>query len=193
MDSGTLPALAKNNPRCRFVIPRAEREAAIQLGLDASRLVLMNDPETFKLNPNIEIQAIASAHETLEMNEAREHRFLGYCFRFSLSMVYHSGDCVVYEGLADRLRKLKIDLALLPVNGRSERLRSRGIAGNMNFTEARELCRKAEIKSLIPHHWGMFAFNTVEPKELNREMGRIDSSRLECALPDPRQYYTFVR
>jgi len=37
MDPGSLPILAANNPHCRFVVPRAEAQFAVRLGLDEAR------------------------------------------------------------------------------------------------------------------------------------------------------------
>jgi len=38
LDAGALPTLAEKNPRCRFVVPRAEVASVIQIGLTEARL-----------------------------------------------------------------------------------------------------------------------------------------------------------
>jgi L-ascorbate metabolism protein UlaG (beta-lactamase superfamily) len=199
MDPGALPVIAKNNPSCRFVVPRAELEHARTLGISDVQLVPMNASETVELFSEVSVEAIPSAHETLKSNERSEHHFLGFIIQLPSaaeskiqnleSKIYHCGDCVVYPGLAERLRSAHIDIALLPVNGRSEFLSSRGIAGNMNFAEARQLCLDAQIPILIPHHFGMFDFNTVDPAELARGLSALDSSILQCMLPTADEYY----
>jgi L-ascorbate metabolism protein UlaG (beta-lactamase superfamily) len=181
-DPGSLPTLAKSNPRCRFVVPRAEVEAVIQLGVAEARLIPANAGDAIRVSDAVTIQVIPSAHETLKVNERGEHHFLGFILKLGAFTLYHSGDTVVYDGLAERLREWKIDLALLPVNGRREHLTARGVAGNMNFDEAAALCLAAGIGTLIPHHFGMFAFNTVDPVELVRQIARYDS-RLRSFLP----------
>jgi L-ascorbate metabolism protein UlaG (beta-lactamase superfamily) len=133
------------------------------------------------------VHVISSAHETLKVNELGEHHFLGFILKLGAFTLYHSGDCVVYDGLVDRLREWNIDVALLPVNGRRERLSSRGIMGNMNFDEAAALCRAAGIGTMIPHHFGMFAFNTADPAELERKIARLDPG-LQCLLPSAQTY-----
>ena len=192
MDPSALPELAQNNARCWLVVPRAERESAIKLGLSESRLILANDGDAIPLNDSIELHVVPAAHETLQMNDRGEHRFLGFILRLGGTTIYHSGDSVVYKGMAERLGKSRIDLALLPVNGRSERLNSRGISGNMNFDEACELCLAAGIGTMIPHHWGMFAFNTADPKEIRRQIAGLDAARLQCVLPDAGLFYTLA-
>ena len=118
------------------------------------------------VSDSFEIHVIPAAHETFKVNDRGEHHFLGFILKLGGLTLYHSGDCVVYDGLVERLREWRIDLALLPVNGRSERLTARGVPGNMTFEEARDLCLAARIGAMIPHHFGMFEFNTIDPREL---------------------------
>jgi L-ascorbate metabolism protein UlaG (beta-lactamase superfamily) len=187
MDPGALPELARNNPRCRFVVPRAEREHALGIGLDESRLVPVNDGDSARVSESLEIRVIASAHETLQTNARGEHHFLGFVLRAGTLTLYHAGDCVVYEGLAQRLREQRVDVALLPVNGRSAALTARGVPGNMSFAEARDLCAVAGISLLVPHHFGMFAFNTADPAELRRQIA--ETVKPLCVLPEADKYY----
>lgn len=188
MDPGSLAILAARNACCRFVIPRAEVAAARAIGLDADRLIPVNDGDALCLLGALEIHAIASAHETRRVNEQGEHHFLGFIMRFAGKTLYHPGDCVIYEGLAERLRQWRVDLALLPVNGHSAYLGSRGVPGNMDFHQAATLCLAAGIPAMIPHHFGMFAFNTVERSELQSRIDDLDAARLSCTLPLANEY-----
>ena len=77
--------------------------------------------------------------------------------------MFHSGDCVPFAGQVQEVKLLNVDVALLPINGRSDLLTNRGIAGNMNLEEARALCVACDIPALVAHHYGMFAFNSVAP------------------------------
>ena len=56
-----------------------------------------------------------------------------------------------------------------------------------------ELCLAAGIGAMIPHHWGMFAFNSADPTELRRQIASLDSARLQCVLPEPGLFYTLAR
>ena len=89
-------------------------------------------------------------------------------FRFGKLAIYHSGDIVSYKGLQEQLARHQIQLALLPVNGRDELRRSKGIPGNFTLEEAVDLCRCTGIPVLIAHHFGMFAFNTVNPELIDQ-------------------------
>jgi len=190
MDPGSLPELARNNPRCRFVVPRAEKEYALSIGLDESRLIPANDGDSVRVSESLEIRVIASAHETLQTNARGEHHFLGFILRLGGITLYHAGDCVVYDGLAQRLREERVDVALLPVNGRSAALTARGVPGNMSFAEARDLCAAAGIGLMVPHHFGMFAFNTADPAELRRQIAETIAPH--CLLPEADKYYRFT-
>lgn len=68
-----------------------------------------------------------------------------------------------WAGQVERLRDLAVDVALLPVNGRDAHRLAHGVPGNFTFAEAVALCAGAGIRTLVPHHWGMFDFNTVDP------------------------------
>ncbi len=188
MDPGSLGTLAKNNPRCRFVVPKAEIESALQAGLSQSQLLPVDDGDTLDCS-GAKIGVIPAAHETLQTNAAGEHRFLGFVVVLGGRTLYHSGDSVVYQGLAERLRLWRVELALLPVNGRSAYLASRGIAGNMSFDEARDLCLGAEIRAMLPHHFGMFDFNSINEDELRRKIADLDAAVLQCVLPRVDRYY----
>jgi len=183
MDPGTLPTLAENNPRCRFFIPRAELDSAISMGLPRDRIAALNAGDVFRVSCEIRVTAVPSAHEALMTNDRGEHHYLGYIFRLGNHTVYHSGDCVPYEGLNKNLAEEHIDVALLPINGRDEFRRSRGVPGNMTFEEAFSLCRDAAIPLLVPHHFGMFAFNTVDPQTLAHN-ANVRSGNPRILLPN---------
>jgi L-ascorbate metabolism protein UlaG (beta-lactamase superfamily) len=192
MDPGSLGPLAQANPACRFVVPRAELAAITLPGVPQAQLIPVNAADILRVSDAIEIRVLPAAHETLMVNARGEHHFLGFLLRLNGVTLYHSGDTVVYQGLAGRLRQQPVDLALLPVNGRSERLRERGVPGNMTFAEAVDLCRAAGIGTMIPHHFGMFAFNTADPTELRQQIAGLDAAAPRCLLPDAQCYYELV-
>lgn len=182
MDPETLAVLVKYNPSCLFIVPRAEHDWAVHIGLPQNRIRTMNAGEVFPFDVDLRIEAVASAHEELKVNEKGEHHFLGYVLQLGKIKIYHSGDCVPYPGSDDRLKKCGIDVALLPINGRDEYRRVRKIPGNFNFSEAVELCRKCNIPVMIAHHFGMFDLNTVDVKEIKEMITNLQDGP-ECILP----------
>lgn len=206
MDPETLSPLAARNPGCVFIVPRAEKGRALEIGLPADRLLVIGAGETRRFGAGaggVAVRAVPAAHEALDVNAEGEHRFLGYVIKAGEVVLYHSGDCVPYPGQADGLARAAagltsvalteghsgedagtgIDAALLPVNGRDEYRGSRNVPGNFTLKEAADLCRGAGIPLLFAHHFGMFAFNTADPEELRNapEEYKTDPQCVVCS------------
>jgi L-ascorbate metabolism protein UlaG (beta-lactamase superfamily) len=115
------------------------------------------------------VTPIPAAHETLERDTRGHHRYLGYVMRLPEATIYHSGDCIPYPGLSDALAAHRIDVALLPVNGRDAFRASHGMPGNFTLAEAAALCREQSIPTMIAHHFGMFEFNTIAREDIEAE------------------------
>src|SRR5205823_968368 len=84
--------------------------------------------------------------------------------------LYHSGDTILYPGLAERLARARLDVAFLPINGRDARRAALGVAGNMTFDEVERICRIARPRFVVPHHYDMFTFNTADVGDFVRQM-----------------------
>ena len=84
--------------------------------------------------------------------------------------IYHSGDTVLYDGMVELLRPWKVDVALLPINGRAP---ERRVAGNLWGREAAWLAKEIGARCAIPCHYEMFEFNTATPDELVAECQRL--------------------
>ena len=188
MDPGTLPVLARSNPGCRVIVPRAEMDHARGHGVAREMLEGLAAGQSLGLPGGAEVEALPSAHETLTVDRNGDHLHVGYVLTLGTLRLYHSGDCIPYEGLEEALRERRIDLALLPINGRSAYLSERGIAGNFTLEEAAQLCRTAGIPLLMCHHFGMFAFNTVDREDAARRIRGLDVS---CILPEVDKVYQF--
>lgn len=169
LDPETLLPIVARHPRCPLLVPAAELAYARSLGLPTGRLVgaeAGRRPTT--LDPDLDVLPLPAAHEELRCDAAGRHHELGYVLTVAnRCRLYHSGDCVPYPGLTERLAELRCDAALLPVNGRREFLRERGVAGNFTLSEATVLCQRAGIPAMVAHHYGMFAFNTVAPSDID--------------------------
>jgi L-ascorbate metabolism protein UlaG (beta-lactamase superfamily) len=191
MDPDTIRPLAVNS-RCRFYVPCAVLEQAVATqGIDVNKTTCVNAGQSLKLDSGISLHPIPAAHEQLVVNSRGEHHFLGYIFRLENIVVYHSGDCAPYDGLAEHLQKFKPDVALLPVNGRDDYRLSRNIPGNFHFEEALQLCLDCEIPLLIVHHFGMFDFNTIDRLELHAAIEK-STGPLRILLPEIDLAYCFA-
>jgi L-ascorbate metabolism protein UlaG (beta-lactamase superfamily) len=186
MDPVTIAGIKRaSNPQ--VLVPRAEAFTAYARGVHADALRTIDADEQLDLATDISVEAVASAHEKLETDAEGRHRFLGYVISVGGMRLYHSGDCVPYAGLAERLASLCVDVALLPVNGRDQRRLRRGVPGNFTPREAAQLCREAGIPTLVAHHIGMFAFNSADPDAVRAELEEhgagVHAQLLELGTP----------
>jgi L-ascorbate metabolism protein UlaG (beta-lactamase superfamily) len=188
MDAGTLPALAEANPGCRFVVPRPALNTAAERGAPPDRTIAADAGAEIRLAADVALRAVPSAHEERLRDPRGADHFLGYVLSLGGRVLYHSGDCVPYPGLEEELAGRNIDVAMLPVNGRDDRRRRHGVLGNFTFAEAVRLCREAGIGWLIPCHFGMFDFNTVDPEWLDEQIAGLPPG-LECARPRVGEAY----
>ena len=108
----------------------------------------------------VQVTGVPAAHEQLEYDAQGQHKYLGYILAGDGWTLYHSGDTVLYPGMVEILRQWQIDVALLPINGRSPGLR---VAGNLDGREAAELAHAIGARVAIPCHYDLFAFNTATP------------------------------
>lgn len=162
LDAETLVPLLHASRNAAIVVPEANRPfVAERLGVPTERLTAIDAGAGVSIGP-FAIQAVPAAHETIERDEQGRCRYLGYVVRFGPWTVYHSGDTVRYDGMAERLAPLAIDLMLLPINGR---LPSRRVAGNLWGRESAQLASDARARLVIPCHYEMFEFNTVTTDE----------------------------
>ena len=170
-DPETLLPLLEANPQARLVIPAANHHLALErLRPDlADRLIDLDHGQNVQLGP-LEIHAIASAHNTVERDEAGHCRFLGYVLKWRGLTIYHSGDTLRHDGLVPALKPFKVDLALLPINGNRP---ERRVAGNLNGSEAAQLAHAIGARCVVPCHYDMFEFNTASPDEFVSECKRL--------------------
>ncbi len=188
MDPETITILCDKNSEVKIIVPAAELEEAVNRGAKPHQIIQLNDGEFLSLEKEISITGVAAAHETFKVNDKGQHHFLGYVFDFDGVRIYHSGDCIPYDGLIKKLKELRIDLALLPINGRDEYRLKNNIAGNFLTSEVIDVCKSAKIEALIVHHFGMFAYNTVTKEELE-DLRKSSSSQLQIFIPEINMIY----
>lgn len=161
LDGPTLAALLRANPTVELVVPAANRSfAAERLGVEPSRLTEIDAGGSISAT-GITIHAIPAAHDTIERDEQGRCRFLGYVFQIGPWTIYHSGDTLRYDRMAEQFARWQIDVAILPINGRGA---ERRVAGNLWGDEAAQLAHDIGAGLVIPCHFDMFSFNTATPE-----------------------------
>jgi L-ascorbate metabolism protein UlaG (beta-lactamase superfamily) len=160
LDAETLGPILARNPSLKLVIPEANRAfVADRLKIDTAVPIGLDDGGTIELS-GIRFSGVASAHETVECDEEGHVKAMGYVLQFGEWSLYHSGDTLRYDGMAEKLRPFAADVALLPINGRAP---ERRVAGNLSGPEAAQLAHDLGAKLAIPCHFAMFEFNTASP------------------------------
>jgi L-ascorbate metabolism protein UlaG (beta-lactamase superfamily) len=160
LDAETLIPLMERNPGLRLVIPEANRTFVCdRLRCEISWPDGLSDGESAEIQ-GFRIHAVPAAHEQIERDEQGRPKYLGYVVRFGPWSIYHAGDTLLYEGMEELLRPFDVDIALLPINGRTP---ERRVAGNLNAVEAVRLGRAIDAGAVIPMHYDMFSFNTADP------------------------------
>jgi len=163
LDAETLNPLHAANPQMEFVIPEANRAfIASRLGCEESWPIGLDDG-TSAVVAGWQFTGIAAAHNEFDTDEAGRHRYLGYIIRRGPWTLYHSGDTLLYPGLAEKLAGFAVDVAFVPINGNRP---ERRVAGNLDGREAAQLARDIGARLAVPHHFDMFEFNTADPREL---------------------------
>tara|TARA_Y100001934_G_scaffold279451_1_gene383247 strand:+ start:498 stop:1346 length:849 start_codon:yes stop_codon:yes gene_type:complete len=162
LDGKTLTPLMQANPKMKLLVPAANRAFAAQrLGVDPDQLESVDAGQSITLGP-VQMHAVPAAHEELARDELGRHQFVGYVAQLGPWTIYHSGDTIPYDGMEAVLRKWKIDVALLPINGRRP---ERRVDGNLWGREAARLAKAIGARTAIPCHYDMFEFNTETPRE----------------------------
>lgn len=162
LDAETVLPLLNRNSRLVIVV------GAANVSFAADRLKVLPGGLTPVLTgspahiPPFTFHAVASAHESVELDENGQPRHIGLVVKAGPWVLYHSGDTVTYPGMAQALRQWPIDLALLPINGRDA---SRRVPGNLSGREAVQLAREIGAKMVVPCHYDMFEFNTASPED----------------------------
>jgi L-ascorbate metabolism protein UlaG (beta-lactamase superfamily) len=165
LDAETLlPLLGAARQEVAILVAAANRTFAAQrLGMEPRDLVAIDAGQSLNVR-GFDISAVPAAHDKLEVDENGRHRFVGFVVRTGNCTVYHSGDTVVFEGMAQLLRPHQIDVALLPINGK---------VGNMNGVDAANLAKEIGAKLVVPCHHEMFEFNTASPETFVKECQRL--------------------
>lgn len=201
-DPQTLAGLAQASPRALFVVPLPIVEQARALGIRPERVLGTQPGEVVHLGA-ITLFSVPACHglkappatydfDFVEHEGKNLYRYLGYILEMAGVRIYHAGDTVIYDGLVERLRELEIDIAFLPINGRSYFREQRDIVGNMDEREAADLAAAAGVKLLIPIHYEMFAANQGRPGTLV-EYVQARHSELSCLIPAHGRRFTFMK
>ncbi len=189
MDPDTLAVLASRFRDLPFVVPAAEERTARERIGRKAEITLVNTGDEVNFG-KVELSVLPSAHEMRKQDAGGHDHYLGYGISNGTARIYHSGDTVPFEDLTARLQQFAPDVAFLPINGRDATRAANGVPGNMTLSEAIVLCKTCGIPRLIPHHFGLFDFNTASEADLTMARKKDGYPRID--LPSPLEPISLV-
>ena len=166
LDAGACRGLAAASPEAVFLAPRPITGQLAGLGIDHSRIVAMQPGDEGRAAA-ARVDAVpachgihpADAYSLGHEQSGGDVRFLGYVIEIGGVRVYHAGDTIDFDGLAADLQRLRVEVAMVPINGRSAEREAADIVGNLDPSEAVGLAAAAGARAAIPMHYDMFAAN----------------------------------
>ena len=177
LDADSLPAIAaRSNARLRVVVPAPLADRVRELAPDAE--VIPVAPEAgVELGAAGRAVVVPATHADDPTDGYTEGggRYVGYVFELDGVAIYHAGDTLVTGALLAILGDMRIDVALLPVNGRNWFRERQGLAGNMDVREAVGVAREIGARVLVPIHWDLFAANGERPGAVVDEVVATDA------------------
>lgn len=166
LDAETLMPIIQHNPGVSFVIPEANRLfVAERVKCEDSFPYGLNDGQSVSID-GFTIYGVPAKHNEIDRDEYGNCRYMGYIITFDNHAIYHSGDTLWFDEMVSILKPFSPDVAILPINGNDP---SRRVAGNLDCREAAQLGKAIDAKCVIPCHYDMFAFNTADVKDFERE------------------------
>lgn len=174
-------------PDLRVVVPRPVAAIARAGGLPEANIVGLQPGEQFSWNgatiwpvPALHGVSVSDAYSFGTEISGGLVRFLGYVVEIDGLRIYHSGDTLDHDGLAETLRELRTEVALLPVNGRDEAREEQDIVGNLSAAQAADLAIRSGVRIAVPMHYDMFASNPGSPEEF---ASALEDSGIEVLIP----------
>lgn len=176
-DPETIAPLSSANAEIVFVYGKAFAENVRSYGAARVEALSCDEKKTFGA---MAVTAIPAAHEEIHLDENGDPKECGYIFELGGMRIYHSGDSLVYDGLAERVNGA--DGMLLPVNGNGFFRRAEDIVGNMDSYDAANLAMHCGARLLIPMHYDLYPGNFV-PEAAVAEIIRCAVPALRFDLP----------
>jgi L-ascorbate metabolism protein UlaG (beta-lactamase superfamily) len=170
LDLPQWPAFAAAAPRARFIVPAPIVDRAAEAVGDGR--VTGAAPDVVIAIGDARITPLPACHGVHVADAysfgltAGEHRYLGYVVELDGVRLFHAGDTIRYDGMAERLRALDVEVALLPINGRSAEREAQELVGNLSAQEAADLAADAGVRAVIPMHYELFAHNSGRAADL---------------------------
>jgi L-ascorbate 6-phosphate lactonase len=198
-DGPTLGPLMAASPQAKLITSLQGREIALQADISAERVVVPRVGKWVEL-AGLAYTAVPAAHGASALvgpcyvyeEDAEGHaRWMGFLIECNGVTVYHAGDTILIPEIFTALKDQKIDIAILPINGRDFFREQKEIVGNLWPGEAVELAVTLDARVLIGCHNDLFDGNRVNPGMLFDELDRRAPWQ-RCHLLQPGELYLYA-
>lgn len=162
LDPPTVSKMAEVSPETKFVCPVPCVPALKKLGISEERIIGASANKLINLD-GVQVYPIPEKHEEYSLVDG-EYENLGYVVQYEGFKLFHAGDAVADQTLADELKAQgKFNAMFVPINGHDWKRFNADIMGNMNYREALDLCAYAGTDLVVPMHYDLFNNNTENP------------------------------
>ncbi|UQN08391.1 MBL fold metallo-hydrolase [Deinococcus sp. QL22] len=189
-DGPTLGPLLAASPQATLITSAQGSEVAQRAGVAAERITVPYLGQPVNLG-DFTYTAVPAAHYKHEVDEKGQARWMGFLIECGGVRIYHSGDTVLFPELLTALKGQRIDVALLPINGRDYFRDQHDIIGNLWPREAVDLAVAIGARVLIGTHNDLFEENRVNSGMLFDEVDRRAPWQ-RCHLLQPGELYLYA-
>ena len=163
LDVDLLPRLVRRFAGMKVVVPSLLVDRVLSLApavqaipMEAGDRLQAGDIRVRSV-PAIHAVAVSDGYSNGLLGSSRQTPFLGFGLGFDDLTVFHAGDSLV----SDASKTLgRVDVAILPINGRDHYREAAGIVGNCSAREAVLWAVELGAQLLIPMHHDLIAGNT---------------------------------
>ena len=155
LDPPSLRAIAERSPGVEVIAPEPLRDM-----VEGVRFRGVAPGESLELPGGVArvVPAIHALHAA--DGYAASPRFVGYVLELDDVAIYHAGDTIAGDELLAGLDGVRVDVALLPVNGRGYFREASDLVGNLDARDAVALAAHVGASVLVPIHWDLMEGNT---------------------------------
>lgn len=198
-DGPTLGPLMAASPQARLITSPQGREIALQADIPFERVVVPRVGERVEFAA-LTYTAIPAAHGASALTgpsyvyeeDGEGHaRWMGFLISCNGVTLYHAGDTILIPEMLTALKDQKIDIAILPINGRDFFREQKEIVGNLWPGEAVQFAVALDVKLLIGCHNDLFDGNRVNPGMLFDELDKRAPWQ-RCHLLQPSELYLYA-
>lgn len=155
-DPWTIKGILQVNDKVKFIVPAPEENIFLTYGIPKDRLIFARVEENISCG-DIKVMPIPAAHEDFHQDKNGDYLELGYIVEFKNIKIYHAGDTLIYDGLAEKIKGA--DIAFMPINGRDYYRHKNDILGNPTVEEVASLAKQSCINMVVPMHHDLYAVN----------------------------------